>query len=78
MGLAAALHDEVVLGVLEVLEARHHAAPAAEEHAAEHADDRADPDRRAVDRATGQPVSADAGAGITEAFIAGTQPGGMR
>jgi penicillin-binding protein 1A len=31
-----------------------------------------------VDRATGQPVSADGGAGITEAFIAGTQPGGMR
>jgi penicillin-binding protein 1A len=31
-----------------------------------------------VDRATGQPVSADAGAGITEAFIAGTQPGGLK
>jgi penicillin-binding protein 1A len=30
-----------------------------------------------VDRATGQPVSAD-GVGITEAFIAGTQPGGLR
>jgi penicillin-binding protein 1A len=32
-----------------------------------------------VDRATGQPLPGDAGAaGITEAFIAGTQPGGFR
>jgi penicillin-binding protein 1A len=31
-----------------------------------------------VDRATGQPLSSDSAGGITEAFIAGTQPGGLR
>jgi penicillin-binding protein 1A len=31
-----------------------------------------------VDRATGQPLAADSEGGITEAFIAGTQPGGLR
>jgi len=31
-----------------------------------------------VDRATGHPLSADAAGGITEAFIAGTQPGGIK
>jgi len=32
----------------------------------------------AVDRATGQPVPAESTNGINEAFIAGTQPGGMK
>jgi penicillin-binding protein 1A len=31
-----------------------------------------------VDRATGQPLAAETEGGITEAFIAGTQPGGLR
>jgi membrane carboxypeptidase/penicillin-binding protein len=31
-----------------------------------------------VDRLTGQPLSADAPGALSEAFIAGTQPGGIR
>jgi hypothetical protein len=31
-----------------------------------------------VDRVTGQPLSADAQGALSEAFIAGTQPGGIR
>ena len=31
-----------------------------------------------VDRATGSPLAGDSPGGITEAFIAGTQPGGFK